>query len=105
MSTPIAALAIVLAITIRARSSASGGRSVTFVLARNLASSPAMLILRSPIAEYMRRSLVASPFVVNAAVVWQCSGRGLTALSDFDRISGRWLRVLPTSLEEFVTAL
>src|SRR4029077_245056 len=44
MSTPIAALAIVLAITIRARSSASGGRSVTFVLARNRASSPAMLI-------------------------------------------------------------
>src|SRR5438046_7652629 len=43
MSTPIAALAIVLAITIRARSSASGGRSVTFVLARNRASSPAML--------------------------------------------------------------
>ncbi len=51
MSTPIAALAIVLAITIRARSSASGGRSVTFVLARNRASSPAMLILRPPIAE------------------------------------------------------
>jgi len=47
MSTPIAALAI----TIRARSSASGGRSVTFVLARNRASSPAMLILRPPIAE------------------------------------------------------
>src|SRR6266850_7305803 len=46
MSAPIAALAIVLAITIRARSSASGGRSVTFVLARNRASSPAMLILR-----------------------------------------------------------
>jgi len=51
MSAPIAALAIVLAITIRARSSASGGRSVTFVLARNRASSPAMLILRPPIAE------------------------------------------------------
>src|SRR5207244_6248633 len=46
MSTPIAALAIVLAITIRARSSASGARSVTFVLARNRASSPAMLIRR-----------------------------------------------------------
>src|SRR5213593_1082045 len=44
MSAPIAALAIVLAITIRARSSASGGRSVTLVLARNRASSPAMLI-------------------------------------------------------------
>jgi len=43
MSTPIAALAIVLAITIRCRSSASGGRSVTFVLARNRASFPAML--------------------------------------------------------------
>jgi len=47
MSTPIAALRI----TIRARSSASGGRSVTFVLARNRASSPAMLIFRPPIAE------------------------------------------------------
>src|SRR4030095_8475387 len=46
MSTPIAALAIVLAITIRARSSASGDSSVTFVLARNRASSPAMLTLR-----------------------------------------------------------
>src|ERR1700675_2664751 len=44
MSEPIAALAIVLAITIRARSSASGGRSLTFVLVRNRASSPAMLI-------------------------------------------------------------
>src|SRR5439155_13023709 len=43
MSAPIAALAIVLAITIRARPSASGGRSVTFVRARNRASSPAML--------------------------------------------------------------
>ena len=46
MSAPIAALAIVLAITIRARSSASGGRSPTLVPARNRASSPAMLILR-----------------------------------------------------------
>jgi len=43
MSTPIAALAIVLAITIRrALPSASGGRSVTFVLARNRASFPAI---------------------------------------------------------------
>jgi len=44
MSAPIAALAIVLAITIRARSSASGGRSSTLVPVRNFASSPAMLI-------------------------------------------------------------
>jgi hypothetical protein len=44
MSEPIAALAIVLSITIRARSSASGGRSLTFVRVRNCANSPAMLI-------------------------------------------------------------
>src|SRR6185369_2405725 len=43
MSTPIAALAIVLAIAMRARSSASGGKSVTLVLVTNRASSPAML--------------------------------------------------------------
>src|SRR6185369_774574 len=43
MSTPIAALAIVLAIAMRARSSASGGRSLTLVLVTNRASSPAML--------------------------------------------------------------
>src|SRR5256885_9945043 len=48
MSTPIAALAIVLAITIRARSSASGGRSVTLVPVTKRASSPAMLIDSSP---------------------------------------------------------
>jgi hypothetical protein len=47
MSAPIAALAIVLAITIRARSGASGGRSPTLVLTRNPASSPAMLMSRS----------------------------------------------------------
>ena len=40
MSAPIAALAIALAITIRARSSASGGRSPTFDLTTNPASSP-----------------------------------------------------------------
>jgi hypothetical protein len=43
MSAPIAALAIVLAIAMRARSSASGGRSETLVLVTNRASSPAML--------------------------------------------------------------
>ena len=43
MFAPIAALAIVLAITIRARSSASGGRSSTLVPVTKRASSPAML--------------------------------------------------------------
>jgi len=33
----------------------------------------------------MRRSLVASPFVVNGAPVWQCSGRGL---DDPDEVKG-----------------
>ena len=47
MSAPIAALAIVLAITIRARSSASGGRSSTLVPVTKRASSPAMLIASS----------------------------------------------------------
>jgi len=44
MSAPIAALAIVLAITIRARSGASRGRSSTLVPVTNFASSLAMLI-------------------------------------------------------------
>jgi len=44
MSAPIAALAIVLAITIRARSSASGGNSLTLVPVTKRASSPAMLM-------------------------------------------------------------
>ena len=44
MSAPIAALAIVLAIAIRARSRASGGRSSTLVPVTKHASSPAMLI-------------------------------------------------------------
>jgi hypothetical protein len=47
ISAPIAALAIVLAIAIRARSRASGGRSPTFVFTRNAAKSPAMLMSRS----------------------------------------------------------
>src|SRR5947208_8738116 len=49
MSAPIAALAIVLAITIRARSSASGGRTLVFVTKRP--SSPAMLIDSSSLAD------------------------------------------------------
>ena len=48
MSAPIAALAIVLAITMRARSSARGGRSSTPVLVTKRASSPAMLIVLYP---------------------------------------------------------
>src|SRR6266446_1584465 len=51
MSTPIAALAIVLAIAIRARSSASGGRSSTLVPVTKRASSPAMLIDSSSLAD------------------------------------------------------
>src|SRR6266478_5393437 len=51
MSTPIAALAIVLAIAIRARSSASGGRSSTLVFVTKRASSPAMLIDSSSLAD------------------------------------------------------
>ena len=41
---PIAALAMVLAITMRARSSASGGKSPTLVSVRNLPHIPAVLI-------------------------------------------------------------
>src|SRR5262245_50954690 len=49
ISEPIAALAIVLAITMRARSSARGGRSFTLVPVTKRASSPAMLIYMDPL--------------------------------------------------------
>src|SRR5262245_55466516 len=48
MSEPIAALAIVLAITMRARSRASCGRSSVLVLVTNRASSRAMLMVSAP---------------------------------------------------------
>jgi hypothetical protein len=48
MSEPIAALAIVLAITMRARSRASCGRSSALVLVTNRASSRAMLMASAP---------------------------------------------------------
>jgi hypothetical protein len=48
MSAPIAALAIVLAITMRARSSARGGRSFTLVPVIKPASSLAMVIASRP---------------------------------------------------------
>ncbi len=55
MSDPIAALAIVLAITMRARSSAKGGRSLTFVLVTNCAKFRAILIASASLINKKKR--------------------------------------------------